>query len=237
MASKTEWIYGRQSDLIGYTEERAKAYKNQFTKNVEELLQKDYPGIKFKEAKEYYCKPFTCDISECFDKESYEFLGFYNYLNLNTHFINIKPVFKEENTTYFLKLNKSEYNPDDLSHYQERSGNYVKVFPDITVHQYNICENFKVQFVKDEVGYYNGLKDLTCTIRLSYIGLEKVKKAITQVKSPEISIVNTVKKNFAIFNALIETYKEPYTQWKNDCIKQLKVEEVLRKKLLILAKN
>ena len=40
-----------------------------------------------------------------------------------------------------------------------------------------------------------------------------------------------------IFNALIDTYKEPYTQWKNEGMKQIKVEEVLRKKLLILAEK
>lgn len=240
MADKTEWVwYGRQSDLIGYTEERAIAHKNQFVKNVEELLQKDYTAFKFKVTKEYCHKPMVCDISECFDKESYEFLGS-DYLNLNTHFIKIRPVFKGENTTYFLKIDKSEFNPDDLSHYQDRNGNYVKVFPNITLYQYKICKNFMVQFVKDEDEYYNGaetLEDLTGYIRLAHSGLEKVKKAIVKVKSPEISIVNTVKKNFAIFNALIDTYKEPYTQWKNEGLKQLKVEEVLRKKLLILAEK
>ena len=240
MADKTEWVwYGRQSDLIGYTEERAIAHKNQFVKNVEELLQKDYHGFKFKVAKEYCRKPMVCDISECFDKESYEFLGS-GYLNLNTHFIEIKPVFKGENTTYFLKIDKSEFNSDDLSHYQDRNGNYVKVFPDITLYQYKICKNFMVQFVKDEDVYYNGaetLEDRAGYIHLAYNGLERVKKAIVKVKSPEVSIVNTVKKNFAIFNALIDTYKEPYTQWKNEGLKQLKVEEVLRKKLLILAEK
>ena len=237
MADKTEWVwYGRQSDLIGYTEERAIAHKHQFMKNVEEILQKDFPAFKFKE---YYSKPMVCDISECFDKESYEFLGS-DYLNLNTHFIKIQPVFKGENTTYFLKIDKSEFNPDDLSHYQDRNGNYVKVFPNITLYQYKICKNFMVQFVKDEDEYYNGAKTLeerSCYIQLASSGLEKVKKAIVKVKSPEISIVNTVKKNFAIFNALIDTYKEPYTQWKNEGLKQLKVEEVLRKKLLILAEK
>ena len=237
MADKTEWVwYGRQSDLIGYTEERAIAHKNQFMKNVEEILQKDFPAFKFKE---YYSKPMVCDISECFDKESYEFLGS-DYLNLNTHFIKIQPVFKGENTTYFLKIDKSEFNPDDLSHYQDRNGNYVKVFPNITLYQYKICKNFMVQFVKDEDEYYNGAKTLeerACYIQLASSGLEKVKKDIVKVKSPEISIVNTVKKNFAIFNALIDTYKEPYTQWKNEGLKQLKVEEVLRKKLLILAEK
>lgn len=241
MADKTEWIwYGRQSDLIGYTDERAIAHKNQFIKNIEELLQKDYPGLKFKVEKEYYRKPMVCDISECFDKESYEFLDSYNYFHLNTKFIEIQPVFKGENTTYFLKIEKSEFNPDDLSHYQDKNGNYVKVFPDVTLYQYKICKNFNVQFVKDEDEYYNGtetLEDLTGYIHLAHNGLEKTKKAITKVKSPEISIVNTVKKNFAIFNSFIETYKEPYTKWRNECIKQLKVEEVLRKKLLILAEK
>lgn len=97
-----------------------------------------------------------------------------------------------------------------------------------------------VQFVKDEDEYYNGaktLEDRACYIQLASSGLEKVKKAIVKVKSPEISIVNTVKKNFTIFKALIDTYKEPYTQWKNEGMKQIKVEEVLRKKLLILAEK
>lgn len=228
-----------QKDLLGYTEERAKAHKNQFVKNVEELLQKDYPGIKFKVEKEYYRKPITCDITECFDKESYEFLGS-NYLNLTTNFMVILPVFQGSNTTYFLKIDKSEFNSDDLSHYQDINGNYVKVFPDITLYQYKICKNFNVQFVKEEDEYYNGtetLEDLTGYIHLAHNGLEKTKKAITKVKSPEISIVNTVKKNFAIFNTLIDTYKEPYTKWRNECIKQLKVEEVLIKNLLLLAEK
>lgn len=240
MADKTEWVwYGRQSDLIGYTEERAKAHRNQFVTKVEELLQKDYPAFKFKVAKEYYRKPMVCDISECFDKESYEFLGS-NYLNLSTQFIDILPVFSGNNTTYFLKIDKSEFNPDDLSHYQDINGNYVKVFPDITLYQYKICKNFNIQFIKEEDEYYNDtktLEDRACYIHIADNGLERVKKAIVKVKSPEISIVNTVKKNFAIFNALIDTYKEPYTQWKNEGLKQLKVEEVLRKKLLILAEK
>lgn len=240
MADKTEWVwYGRQSDLIGYTEERAKTHRNQFVTKVEELLQKDYPAFKFKVAKEYYRKPMVCDISECFDKESYEFLGS-NYLNLSTQFIDILPVFSGNNTTYFLKIDKSEFNPDDLSHYQDINGNYVKVFPDITLYQYKICKNFNIQFIKEEDEYYNDtktLEDRAGYIHLADNGLERVKKAIVKVKSPEISIVNTVKKNFAIFNALIDTYKEPYTQWKNEGLKQLKVEEVLRKKLLILAEK
>lgn len=240
MASENEWIwYGRSRDLLGYTEERAKAHKNQFVKNVEELLQKDYPGIKLYDAKEYYHKPVTCDLSGCFDKESYEFLGS-NYLNLTTKFIEIHPVFKGSNTTYFLKLDKSEFNPDDLSHYQDVHGNYVKVFPDITLHQYKICKNFNIQFVKEEDEYYTGeksLEDRAGYIHLADSGLECVKKAITKVKSPEISIVNTVKKNMAIYNALIETYKEPYKQWKNEGMKQIKIEEVLKKKLLILAEK
>lgn len=240
MASENEWLwYGRPKDLLGYTEERAKAHKNQFVNNVQEILQKDYPGFKFKVEKEYYRKPITCDISECFDKESYEFLGS-NYLNLTTNFMEILPVFQGSNTTYFLKLDKSEFNPDDLSHYQDINGNYVKVFPDITLYQYKICKNFNIQFIKEEDEYYTGektLEDRAGYIHLADSGLERVKKAITKVKSPETSIVNTVKKNFTIFNALIDTYKEPYTQWKNDCIKQLKVEEVLRKKLLILAEK
>lgn len=240
MADKTEWVwYGRQSDLIGYTEERAKTHRNQFVTKVEELLQKDYPAFKFKVAKEYYRKPMVCDISECFDKESYEFLGS-NYLNLSTQFIDILPVFSGNNTTYFLKIDKSEFNPDDLSHYQDINGNYVKVFPDITLYQYKICKNFNIQFIKEEDEYYNDtktLEDRAGYIRLAHNGLEMVKKVIVKVKSPEISIVNTVKKNFAIFNALIDTYKEPYTQWKNEGLKQLKVEEVLRKKLLILAEK
>lgn len=240
MASENEWIwYGRSRDLLGYTEERAKAHKNQFIKNVEELLHKDYPAFKFKVEKEYYRKPITCDISECFDKESYEFLGS-NYLNLTTNFMEILPVFQGNNTTYFLKLDKSEFNPDDLSHYQDINGNYVKVFPDITLYQYKICKNFNIQFVKEEDEYYTGektLEDRAGYIHLADSGLERVKKAITKVKSPETSIVNTVKKNFAIFNALIDTYKEPYTQWKNEGMKQIKIEEVLRKKLLILAEK
>lgn len=240
MASENEWLwYGRSRDLLGYTEERAKAHKNQFVKNVEEILQKDFPGFKFKVEKEYYRKPITCDISECFDKESYEFLGS-NYLNLTTNFMEILPVFQGSNTTYFLKLDKSEFNPDDLSHYQDKNGNYVKVFPDITLYQYKICKNFNIQFVKEEDEYYNDtktLEDCAGYIHLADSGLERVKKAITKVKSPETSIVNTVKKNFAIYNALIDTYKEPYKQWKNECMKQLKVEEVLRKKLLILAEK
>jgi hypothetical protein len=139
-----------------------------------------------------------------------------------------------------LKIDKSEFNPDDLSHYQDINGNYVKVFPDITLYQYKICKNFNIQFIKEEDEYYNDtktLEDRAGYIHLADNGLESVKKAIVKVKSPEISIVNTVKKNFTIFNALIDTYKEPYTQWKNDCNKQLKVEEVLRKKLLILAEK
>ena len=240
MASENEWLwYGRSRDLLGYTEERAKAHKNQFVKNVEELLHKDYPAFKFKVEKEYYRKPITCDISECFDKESYEFLGS-NYLNLTTNFMEILPTFSGNNTTYFLKLDKSEYNPDDLSHYQDINGNYVKVFPDITLYQYKICKNFNIQFIKEEDEYYNDtktLEDRAGYIHLADNGLERVKKAIVKVKSPEISIVNTVKKNFTIFNALIDTYKEPYTQWKNEGMKQIKVEEVLRKKLLILAEK
>lgn len=240
MASDNEWIwYGRSRDLLGYSEERAKAHKNQFVKNVEELLQKDYPGIKFNVAKEYYRKPMICDISECFDKESFEFLGS-NYLNLTTQFIQILPVFSGTNTTYFLKLDKSEFNPDDLSHYQDVNGNYVKVFPDITLYQYKVRNNFNVQFVKEEDEYYNDTKTLeerAKYMHIAHCGLEYVKKAITKVKSPEVSIVNTVKKNFAIYKALIDTYKEPYTQWKNEGLKQIKVEEVLRKKLLILAEK
>lgn len=240
MASENEWLlYGRSKDLLGYTEERAKAHKNQFVKNVEELLHKDYPAFKFKVEKEYYRKPITCDISECFDKESFEFLGS-NYLNLTTNFMEILPVFQGSNTTYFLKLDKSEFNPDDLSHYQDKNGNYVKVFPDITLYQYKICKNFNIQFIKEEDEYYTGektLEDRAGYIHLADSGLERVKKAITKVKSPETSIVNTVKKNFAIFNALIDTYKEPYTQWKNEGMKQIKIEEVLRKKLLILAEK
>ena len=240
MASENEWIwYGRSKDLLGYTEERAKAHKNQFVKNVEELLHKDYPAFKFKVEKEYYRKPITCDISECFDKESYEFLGS-NYLNLTTNFMEILPTFSGNNTTYFLKIDKSEFNPDDLSHYQDINGNYVKVFPDITLYQYKICKNFNIQFIKEEDEYYNDtktLEDRAGYIHLADNGLERVKKAIVKVKSPEISIVNTVKKNFTIFNALIDTYKEPYTQWKNEGMKQIKVEEVLRKKLLILAEK
>ena len=240
MASDNEWLwYGRPKDLIGYTEERAKAHKNQFVKNVEELLQKDYPGIKLNEAKDYYRKPITCDISGCFDKESFEFLGS-DYLNLTTQFIDILPVFKGNNTTYFLKLDKSEFNPDDLSHYQDVNGNYVKVFPDITLYQYKVCKNFNIQFVKEEDEYYTGektLEDRAGYIHLADSGLERVKKAITKFKSPEVSIVNTVKKNFAIYKALIDTYKEPYTQWKNEGMKQIKIEEVLRKKLLILAEK
>lgn len=240
MASDNEWLwYGRSRDLLGYTEERAKAHKNQFVKKVEELLQKDYPGIKLNEAKDYYRKPITCDISGCFDKEAFEFLGS-DYLNLTTKFIDILPVFKGNNTTYFLKLDKSEFNPDDLSHYQDVNGNYVKVFPDITLYQYKVCKNFNIQFIKDEDEYYNGtktLEDRAGYIHLANSGLERVKKAIVKVKSPETSIVNTVKKNFAIYNALIETYKEPYTQWKNEGMKQIKIEEVLRKKLLILAEK
>lgn len=240
MASENEWLwYGRSRDLLGYTEERAKAHRNQFVKNVEELLQKDYPGFKFKVEKDYYLKPMVCDISECFDKESYEFLG-YNYLDLSTQFTEILPTFSGNNTTYFLKIDKSEFNPDDLSHYQDINGNYIKVFPDVTLYQYKICKNFNIQFIKEEDEYYNDtktLEDRACYIQLASSGLEKVKKAIVKVKSPEISIVNTVKKNFTIFNALIDTYKEPYTQWKNEQIKQLKVEEVLRKKLLILAEK
>lgn len=240
MANDNEWLwYGRPKDLIGYTDERAKAHKNQFVKNVEELLQKDYPGFKFNVAKEYYRKPMLCDISECFDKESFEFLGS-NYLNLTTQFIEILPVFGGNNTTYFLKIDKSEFNPDDLSHYQDVNGNYVKVFPDITLYQYKVCKNFNIQFVKEEDEYYTGektLEDRAGYIHLADSGLERVKKAITKVKSPEKSIVNTVKKNFAIYKALIDTYKEPYTQWKNEGMKQIKIEEVLRKKLLILAEK
>lgn len=240
MASENEWLwYGRSIDLLGYTDERAKAHRKQFVHNVKELLQKDFPGITFNAANEYYRKPMVCDISECFDKESYEFLGS-NYLNLTTRFVEILPTFSGNNTTYFLKIDKSEFNPDDLSHYQDINGNYVKVFPDITLYQYKICKNFNIQFIKEEDEYYNDtktLEDRAGYIHLADNGLERVKKAIVKVKSPETSIVNTVKKNFTIFNALIDTYKEPYTQWKNDCIKQLKVEEVLRKKLLILAEK
>lgn len=240
MASENEWLwYGKSKDLLGYTEERAKAHKNQFVKNVKEILQKDFPGITFNVSNEYYRKPMVCDISECFDKESYEFLGS-NYLNLTTKFIEILPVFKGSNITYFLKLDKSEFNPDDLSHYQDINGNYVKVFPDITLYQYKICKNFNIQFIKEEDEYYTGektLEDRAGYIHLADSGLERVKKAITKVKSPETSIVNTVKKNFAIYKALIETYKEPYTQWKNEGMKQIKIEEVLRKKLLILAEK
>ena len=241
MASENEWLwYGRPKDLIGYTDERAKAHKNQFVKHVEEILQKDYPGIKLYEAKEYYRKPIVCDISGCFDKESFEFLGDKN-MELSTQFIEIQQTFNGNNTTYFLKIDESEYNPDDLSHYQDIHGNYVKVFPDITLYQYKVCKNFNVQFVKEEDEYYNDTKTLeerAKYIHISYCGLERVKKAIVKVKSPEVSIVNTVKKNFAIYKALIETYKEPYMNWwKNECLKQLKVEEVLRKKLLILAEK
>ena len=240
MASDNEWIwYGRPRDLLGYSKERAKAHKNQFVKKVEELLQKDFTGFKFNVAKEYYRKPMICDISDCFDKESFEFLGS-NYLNLTTQFIEILPVFSGNNTTYFLKIDKSEFNPDDLSHYQDVNGNYVKVFPDITLYQYKICKNFNIQFVKEEDEYYTGektLEDRAGYIHLADSGLERVKKAIVKVKSPEVSIVNTVKKNFAIYKALIETYKEPYTQWKNEGMKQIKIEEVLRKKLLILAEK
>ena len=240
MASENEWLwYGRSRDLLGYTEERAKAHRNQFVHNVKELLQKDFPGITFNAANEYYRKPMVCDISECFDKESYEFLGS-NYLNLTTRFVEILPTFSGNNTTYFLKIDKSEFNPDDLSHYQDINCNYVKVFPDITLYQYKICKNFNIQFIKEEDEYYNDtktLEDRAGYIHLADNGLERVKKAIVKVKSPEISIVNTVKKNFTIFKALIDTYKEPYTQWKNEGMKQIKVEEVLRKKLLILAEK
>lgn len=241
MASDNEWIwYGRSRDLLGYSEERAKAHKNQFVKNVEELLQKDFPGFKLYVAKEYYRKPVICDISECFDKESYDFINDGDYLNLTTQFIEIQQVFQGNNTTYFLKLDKSDFNPDDLSHYQDVHGNYVKVFPDITLYQYKVCKNFNIQFIKDEDEYYNGTKTLeerAGYIHLADSGLERVKKAIVKVKSPEVSIVNTVKKNFAIYKALIETYKEPYKQWKNEGMKQIKIEEVLRKKLLILAEK
>lgn len=240
MASENEWLwYGRSIDLLGYTDERAKAHRKQFVHNVKELLQKDFPGITFNEANEYYRNPMVCDISECFDKESYEFLGS-NYLNLTTRFVEILPTFSVNSTTYFLKIDKSEFNPDDLSHYQDINGNYVKVFPDVTLYQYKICKNFMIQFIKEEDKYYNEtktLEDRSGYIHLADNGLERVKKVIVKVKSPEISIVNTVKKNFTIFNALIDTYKEPYIQWKNDCNKQLKVEEVLRKKLLILAEK
>lgn len=240
MASENEWLwYGRSSDLLGYTDERAKAHRKQFVHNVKELLQKDFPGITFNAANEYYGKPMVCDISECFDKESYEFLGS-NYLYLTTRFVEILPTFSGNNTTYFLKIDKSEFNPDDLSHYQDINGNYVKAFPDITLYQYKIFKNFNIQFIKEEDEYYNDtktLEDRAGYIQLADNGLERVKKTIVKVKSPEISIVNTVKMNFTIFNALIDTYKEPYTQWKNDCIKQLKVEEVLRKKLLILTEK
>ena len=240
MASENEWLwYGRSRDLLGYTDERAKAHRKRFVHNVKELLQKDFPGITFNAANEYYRKPMVCDISECFDKESYEFLGS-NYLNLTTRFVEILPTFSGNNTTYFLKIDKSEFNPDDLSHYQDINGNYVKVFPDITLYQYKICKNFNIQFIKEEDEYYTGektLEDRAGYIHLADSGLERVKKAIVKVKSPEISIVNTVKKNFTIFNALIDTYKEPYTQWKNEGMKQIKVEEVLRKKLLILAEK
>lgn len=240
MASENEWLwYGRSRDLLGYTDERAKAHRKQFVHNVKELLQKDFPGITFNAANEYFHKPMVCDISECFDKESYEFLCS-NYLYLTTRFIEILPTFSENNTTYFLKIDKSEFNPDDLSHYQDINGNYIKVFPDITLYQYKICKNFNIQFIKNEDEYYNDtktLEDRAGYIQLADSGLERVKKAIVKVKSPEISIVNTVKKNFTIFNALIDTYKEPYTQWKNEGMKQIKVEEVLRKKLLILAEK
>ena len=240
MANKTEWVwYGRSKDLLGYTQERAEAHKNQFVNKVKGLLEKDFPGIQFVKAKEYYRKPITCDISECFDKESYEFLGS-NYLNLTTRFIEILPVFSGNNTDYFLQLDESEFNPDDLSHYQDTKGNYIQVFPDITLYQYKVCKNFNIQFVKEEDEYYTGeksLEDRAGYVHLADSGLDCVKKAITKVKSPEISIVNTVKKNFAIYKALIETYKEPYTQWKNEGLKQIKIEEVLRKKLLILAEK
>ena len=240
MASENEWIwYGRSRDLLGYTDERAKAHRKQFVHNVKELLQKDFPGITFNAANEYYRKPMVCDISECFDKESYEFLGA-NYLNLTTRFVEILPTFSGNNTTYFLKIDKSEFNPDDLSHYQDINGNYVKVFPDITLYQYKICKNFMIQFIKEEDEYYNEtktLEDRAGYIHIADSGMERVKKAIVKVKSPETSIVNTVKKNFTIFNALINTYKEPYTQWKNEGMKQIKIEEVLRKKLLILAEK
>ena len=240
MANENEWLwYGRSRDLLGYTDERAKAHRKQFVHNVKELLQKDFPGITFNAANEYYRKPMVCDISECFDKKSYEFLGS-NYLNLTTRFVEILPTFSGNNTTYFLKIDKSEFNPDDLSHYQDINGNYIKVFPDITLYQYKICKNFNIQFIKEADEYYNEtktLEDRAGYIHLADNGLERVKKAIVKVKSPEISIVNTVKKNFTIFNALIDTYKEPYTQWKNEGMKQIKVEEVLRKKLLILAEK
>ena len=61
MASENEWLwYGRSRYLLGYTEERVKAHKNQFVNNVQEILQKDFPGFKFKVEKEY------CYI-QCFD--------------------------------------------------------------------------------------------------------------------------------------------------------------------------
>ena len=241
MASKNEWLwYGHQKHIIGLTQERAEAYKNLFVKKVEELLQKDYPGIKFIKAKEYYSKPIVCDISDCFDKDSFDFLFNRNYLDLSDKFIQILPPFFGENSTECLKIDAKDFNPDDLSHYQDDTGNYIQSFPDITLYQYKICKNFNIQFVKEDDEYYTGektLEDRADYIHLADSGLEKVKKAIVKVKSPEISIINTVKKNFAIFNALIDTYKEPYTQWKNEGLKQLKIEEVLRKKLLILAEK
>lgn len=240
MASENEWLwYGHQKHILGFTPERAEAQKNQFVKKVEELLQKDYPGIKFIKAKEYYRKPIVCDISDCFDKDSFDFLFHHNYLHLTDKFIQILPPFYGENSNEFLKIDASDFNPEDLSHYQDDTGNCVKLFPDVTLYQYKVCKNFNIQFNKDKDDY---AINQTMDERAKYInmrvdGLDRVKKAIVKVKSPEVSIVNTVKKNFAIYNALLETYKEPYTQWKNECIKQLKVEEVLRKKLLILAEK
>lgn len=240
MADKTEWVWhGHQKHILGLTQERAEAQKNQFVKKVEELLQKDYPGIKFIKAKEYYRKPIVCDITDCFDKDSFDFLFNHNCLGLTDKFIQILPPFFGENSNECLKIDSSDFNPEDLSHYQDDTGNCLQLFPDVTLYQYKVCKNFNIQFNKDKDDY---AINHTMDERAKYInirddGLERVKKAIVKVKSPEISIVNTVKKNFTIFNALIDTYKEPYTQWKNDCNKQLKVEEVLRKKLLILAEK
>ena len=240
MANTTEWVWhGSQKYILGLTQERAEAHKNQFVKKVEENLQKDYPGIKFIKAKEYYRKPIVCDISECFDKDSFDFLFHRNYFNLTDKFIQILPSFYGENSNECLKIEESEFNPEDLSHYHDTEGNCLQLFPDVTLYQYKVCKDFNVQFNKDKDDY---AVNQTMDERVKYInlradGLERVKKAIVKVKSPEISIYNTVKKNFAIYNALLETYKEPFYQWKNEQIKQLKVEEVLRKKMLILAEK
>jgi len=233
-----DWLwYGRPKDLLGYTSERGEAHKNQFVKVVSEMLQKDFPGIKFKQQKEYYRKPWVCDLTDCFDKESYDFLK--NDMDISMSFVEILPVFSGNNQTYFLELDKSEFNPDDLSHYQDKNGNYVQVFPDVTLYQWKITKDFYIQFTKDENDYVknNTIEQNSKNLEIYKMGFETVKKGIVKVKSPEISIYNTVKKNFTIFNALLETYKEPFTQWKNEQIKQLKVEEVLRKKMLILAEK